>query len=683
MKAGPIEIGTLLQNRNRYCVPIYQRHYVWNKDKQWEPFWLDIRTKAIERLSGRERRFSHFMGAVVLESRGKPSVKQVPSFQVVDGQQRLTTFQLFLTAARHYAISIGHSSASDNIQRYVMNSDPHLMEDPDIEVFKIWPTEASREMFKNIVSSEDRSELHEKYHKYWYKTRDRIYTYSYIPKLLGAYGYFYDHIKHSIETDDLFYDLEEASEIETEDPSDAENGIPRELKLDAIWQSLLEEFKIVEIVLDEGDDAQVIFETLNERGEPLLAADLVRNNIFQRADAARENAEMLFAKHWKPFEEDFWSIQEKQGRYKKQRIEFFLANFISGKIAGEVTLSKLFSEYKAFLRPKRGELNPRYPTVEAEIKDLARYGAIYRELIERESDTALAEFSRRLRQWDVTTIYPLVLRLWESKELGMDDKTGAFETLLSFIVRRAVCNLTRKNYNKFFLTVIGHLDKRGWSLDRLSRYLLRQTAESSRFPQDEEFARTLFQSPMYTWLGPARTNAFLVEVERCMHGKLQESKILPDRLSVEHIIPQSWREHWPLANGIEPASGDFLLAMFGVEEDESIVGQIVRRNRLKHSIGNLSLVTPSFNSKLSNKGFEIKRTEFAEQSLLMLNKDIAKETDWDEQKNRNAESTHFRACQKYLACSGCCHSRHLACVKSNFRLMKRWATLWRLSRTRA
>lgn len=48
MKAGPVEIGALLQNRNRYCVPIYQRHYVWNREKQWEPFWQDIRTKAIE-----------------------------------------------------------------------------------------------------------------------------------------------------------------------------------------------------------------------------------------------------------------------------------------------------------------------------------------------------------------------------------------------------------------------------------------------------------------------------------------------------------------------------------------------------------------------------------------------------------------------------------------------------------
>lgn len=155
MKAGPVEIGTLLQNRNRYCIPIYQRHYVWNREKQWEPFWQDIRTKAIERLAGRERRFSHFMGAVVLESRAKPSVKQVPSFQVVDGQQRLTTFQLFLTAARHYAQAIGHETTEGNINRYVLNSDPHLMEDPDVEIYKVWPTQSNRQLFVDIVSSEN------------------------------------------------------------------------------------------------------------------------------------------------------------------------------------------------------------------------------------------------------------------------------------------------------------------------------------------------------------------------------------------------------------------------------------------------------------------------------------------------------------------------------------------------
>jgi hypothetical protein len=46
MKAEPVEIGTLLQKRNRYCVPIYQRHYVWNREKRSKPLWQDIRTES-------------------------------------------------------------------------------------------------------------------------------------------------------------------------------------------------------------------------------------------------------------------------------------------------------------------------------------------------------------------------------------------------------------------------------------------------------------------------------------------------------------------------------------------------------------------------------------------------------------------------------------------------------------
>ncbi len=644
MKAGPVEVGTLLQNRNRYCVPIYQRHYVWEWTKQWEPFWLDVRTKAIERLDGRERRFSHFMGALVLESRGKPSVKQVPSFQVVDGQQRLTTFQLFLTAARHYAIELGYETAAENIKRYLMNSDPHLMEDPDVEVLKVWPTEYDRELFKDLILLPDRAALRDKYIDHWYKNkkRDQIRIQRSTPNLLGAYGYFYDHIKLAVETDDLtddLLDVEEPDEPEVENESDQEvegvpevsaEEIPKELKLDAIWQSLLEEFKIVEIVLDEGDDAQVIFETLNERGEPLLAADLVRNNIFQRADASKEDAEALFAKHWKPFEDVFWAEEEKQGRYKKQRIEFFLSNFIAGKIAGEVSLSKLFSEYKSYLRPKKGQTEPRYATVESELKDLAGFGGIYRDLIERKSGSDLATFSKKLRRWDVTTVYPLVLRLWDTDQLETEEKKEALSSILSFVVRRAVCGLTTKNYNKFFLTVVEFLDQSGWSIDNLQAFIQKQSAESTRYPQDEEFERAVIDSPMYKNLGSARTNAFLCELELSLRGKKQEEKTLPDGLSVEHVLPQSWHEHWPLDCDEEPTDDDFFRALFEHTEDDSMIGQIVRRNRLLHSVGNLTLVTPSFNSSVQNYAFDVKRKEFADQSTLMLNKAIASETGWNE-----------------------------------------------------
>lgn len=254
-------------------MPIYQRHYVWTKQKQWEPFWRDIRTKAIESLEGRERRFSHYMGALVLEARGGFSAGRVPAFQVVDGQQRLTTFQIFLAAARDYALQSNFTATAEKIGTYLLNDKPHLMEDSAVELYKVWPTQFDRELFIDIVGG-DRALLRKKYARHFYAKRDKIYEYNTVPKLLAAYGYFFDSIKHAVESDDLEDEFSPAPEDDGAEEESAATGTPNEVKLDALWQALVEEFKVVEIILEDGDDAQVIFETLNERGEPLLAADL-------------------------------------------------------------------------------------------------------------------------------------------------------------------------------------------------------------------------------------------------------------------------------------------------------------------------------------------------------------------------------------------------------------------------
>ena len=513
MKAGPETVRQLLENRQRFCVPIYQRHYVWTREKQWEPFWNDVRTKAIERLNGRERRFSHFMGAVVLEARLSASSRQVLSFQVVDGQQRLTTFQLYLAAARDYAKQAEFEDTVGLIEGYLFNEKQHLMAEPEIERYKVWPTKYDRELFQDIVMA-GRSELRKKYGQYFYKGRDKVYEYRTVPKLLGAYGYFFDRIKHAVESDDLEDDFAET--IETKDDevngedtsSDKTERVEMALRLDALWEALIEEFKVVEIRLEEGDDAQVIFETLNERGEPLLAADLVRNNIFHRADARGERAESLFDRYWKDFEDPFWSMFEKQGRYRKERIEFFLSNFIAGKVAGEVTLSKLFSEYKAFVKIQAGKAHGGYPSVEAELRDLVDYGKLYKRLLERDESDSLGNFAKLLQPWDVTTVYPLVLRLWIEDELVEDQKKVCLSTLLTFIVRRAVCGLTTKNYNKFFLSVLRHLEAKGFSGESLTEFLTAQRSESARFPTDGEFEHSWTSAPMYGQrLTPLRVRA--------------------------------------------------------------------------------------------------------------------------------------------------------------------------------
>lgn len=629
MKAGPVVIGQLLQLRARYKVPIYQRTYVWTRAKQWEPFWGDIRTKATERLAGRQQRFSHYMGALVLESGGYSS-RHVPASQVVDGQQRLTTFQLFLAAARDYAKAIGHESATQNIERYLLNADPQLMEDPEVELFKVWPTDQNRELFKTIVK-DGRAKLREKYREYFYARRDQIYDYNTTPRMLNAYGYFYDRIREAVEKDSLQEELIEpaiedvSAELET---ADVDQSLPKEVKLDALWQSLVEEFKVVEIVLEEGDDAQVIFETLNERGEPLLAADLVRNNIFHRAEVEdRTKAEGLFRTYWNDFEKRFWGEEEKQGRYKKQRIEFFLANYIAAQIAADVTITKLFSEYKAFLK------RAKFPNVEVELKELARFGAIYRTLVERRADNALGRFSSRLQPWDVTTVFPLAMQVWSKAELDDDEKAAMLETLLSFIVRRAVCGLTPKNYNKLFLAAVADLNAQGWSAANLSAFFLRQTAESGRWPRDDEFRRHWTAGSTYTVLGPARTRALLEELERAKRTKFHETEGLKPGLTVEHVLPDRWSTNWPLPGGVQPTGEQLMQAYLVVEEDDSVVGQIARRNRLKHNIGNLTLLTQPMNSKQSNAGWADKRAALQDPnlgSLLVLNKEITSHAEWSE-----------------------------------------------------
>jgi len=634
MKAGPIEIGRLLQNRQRFCVPIYQRHYVWTKQKQWEPFWNDVRTKAIECLAGRERRFSHFMGAVVLETRGGFSAGKVPSFQVVDGQQRLTTFQLFLAAARDYAVQAEFLASAEKIKDYLLNDKPHLMEDQEVEVFKVWPTQFDRSMFIDIVTL-GRKALRQKYLTYFYARRDRVYDYKSTPNLLGAYGYFFDRIKQAVETDELDDEfsevLTEADFDETTEQGESSDSKAREIKLDSIWRALVEEFKVVEITLEEGDDAQVIFETLNERGEPLLAADLVRNNIFHRADAAGEKAEQLFATHWKPFEDAFWSVEEKQGRYKKPRVEFFLANFIAGKIAGEVNLGKLFSEYKAFLKPPKGAKEQRYATVAEEIKELARLGGIYREIIERTSDTELAAFSRRLQPWDVTTVFPLVMRIWAATSMSEEQKGECLRMLLSLIVRRAVCGLTTKNYNKFFLMVVDHLDKTVWLPVALAGFLLSQKQESGRVPRDEEFEQKWLSSPAYKDLQPARARAVLEEIELKKRTAYHETDKLAKNLSVEHVMPTRWVDHWPMLDGYKPTVDEFAAVAYSNVEDETIGGRIVRRNRLKDSFGNLTLLTQPLNSSVSNGPYAGKKAALENHSLLVLNREVTNCDDWNEE----------------------------------------------------
>ena len=99
---------------NRTVIPLFQRPYVWDQEGNWEPLWLDIRQAAEDVESESEsqqvnqERRTYFLGAVVTQQRSKRP-QRIASFNVVDGQQRLTTLQILLSAARFVSYEIGRN----------------------------------------------------------------------------------------------------------------------------------------------------------------------------------------------------------------------------------------------------------------------------------------------------------------------------------------------------------------------------------------------------------------------------------------------------------------------------------------------------------------------------------------------------------------------------------------------
>ena len=80
----------LFKPERQYCVPFYQRAYVWNQSDQWSRLWSDIQEKAEARLSGLPAT-PHFMGAVVLDPQDRRKLIGVETIHIIDGQQRFTT----------------------------------------------------------------------------------------------------------------------------------------------------------------------------------------------------------------------------------------------------------------------------------------------------------------------------------------------------------------------------------------------------------------------------------------------------------------------------------------------------------------------------------------------------------------------------------------------------------------
>ncbi|MCI0445878.1 DUF262 domain-containing protein, partial [bacterium] len=231
MKADKLTLEKIFDKTERLEAPLFQRPYVWRKEENWLPLWEAIEAIAHKRLEGKKCR-PHFMGTIVLDQL-KTSTGRIHARQIIDGQQRLTTLQLILAAIRDLSSYHNQLRYADSFKKLTDNFVP-LSDDPD-DVLKVWPTNADREDFKSVMNAGFAGTVKNNPHS---DPEDEFL----IP---NAYLYFHELLSEWLN----------------------KNG-EHELisRLECMHSTLREDLHLVVIDLDEADDAQEIFETLNALG---------------------------------------------------------------------------------------------------------------------------------------------------------------------------------------------------------------------------------------------------------------------------------------------------------------------------------------------------------------------------------------------------------------------------------
>jgi hypothetical protein len=386
-------------------------------------------------------------------------------------------------------------------------------------------------------------------------------------------------------------------------------------RCEALVNAIRDKLRIVVIDMDEQDDAQVIFETLNARGTPLLPTDLVKNFLFQRAQESHLDVEELYANYWEEFDvqDHFWREEVGIGRVKRARIDVFLHHYLSLWKREEVPLGELFAEYRLFAQREAAR------GIEWQLATFRRHAEHFKHFSQTSDESREGKFFDRLSAMQTTTIYPFLLGLYENV-VSEPERLAIIVDLESFLVRRMVCRLTTQGYNRLFLELVNDCTKTGaYTADGVRSFLQRQSADSTRWPDDQEFREAWLSQPLYQVITRPRLRLLLTALDAALHGKHTEPYVVKKNLTIEHLLPQHWNRHWPLP-------------VIDGESPEKLAERQQRRDTLLHTIGNLLLLTETLNPLVSNGAFKQKKKAILKHSALNLNRFLSDEEDWDEER---------------------------------------------------
>jgi uncharacterized protein with ParB-like and HNH nuclease domain len=508
-----------------------------------------------------EKDKEHFFGSVVLFD------NRHETYTVIDGQQRLTTVSL-MWLAMYRLLENGTKITDDD------------------------------ELMTKLRNKFGYMQRHELQSKMIHVEKDReAYT-----ALLKGYKDKYVNESNITRNFNLFYDWIKNSEYSIEQFEKAVKGL-----------------ELVKIELDDCDNPQLIFESLNSTGLALSDGDKIRNFILMNLSIEKQKD--LYHKYWVDIEDNsnYTGIEKDT----LNAVTYFVRDYLTMKTTRIPSLRDVYSHFKAYARDRGFNSEE----LLADMKKFSLY--LYKIGNAKTSSYKINAVLKRLALLEMTVTHPFMFRLMDDFSKGdIDEKTtiDIMELIENFIFRRLICDVPTNALNKIFSTLYSTSkklsEKTGISFYDALVYQLTSRTESGRFPSDKEFRETLATKNIYKMRAKNKIYIFFrlnagknAEGDTSVIDKMQQDG--DNTLTIEHIMPQTLSPEWVSALG-------------GRIEADRI------QDKWENTIANLTLT--GYNSSYSNNTFETKLNLTIngvgigfKYSPLHINEFIKNQTEWGEQ----------------------------------------------------
>lgn len=544
LQAGETTLNKLLNTSRQFIVPIFQRNYSWQKS-QYEQLWFDIL-----RASKFKEKQNHFIGSIVYIDMGTPAGRP-QQLLLIDGQQRLTTISILLCAIKDYVQKFNLETKLINLAK-IKNQFLYNSDEIDEDRYKLLLNVQDKETYIKLIDN-------------------TIFTVNKpATNIIKCYEFFYERI---------------------------EDFIKQYGQIDEIYAGIFK-LSLVSISLDkDSDNPQMIFESMNSTGKDLSQTDLLRNYLLM--DLTPEKQTRLYKTYWKSMEELFG-----EDIYKNDvnKFDYFIRDFLTLK-SDTGYICKINNVYENFKRYYLDNNCEKFVV----LKDLFTYAKYYACIdLLQEKDDELKLYWQEFKKLDSHVVYPFLLKLYDDYScqiLIKEDFKKILQVVISYLWRRAICEIPTNSLSKTFATLYQAVDKDDYVNSVIKAFVFKSSYK--RFPSDYEVREKLQTKDIYHF----RLRKYLLEALENYYHK-EPIDLNTANYTIEHIMPQniehnlSWQQ------------------MLGEDWQEV-------HSLYLHSLGNLTIT--GYNAEMSNKSFgeKVNGESGFKHSHLKLSESIAQCDVWN------------------------------------------------------